>query len=64
MNTIALAKPDKAKMVENMLIQMAQSGQIGGKVGQNQKIYFLKITTVQKRGISIISMSISVPKAL
>ena len=31
-NTIALAKPEKAKMVENMLIQMAQTGQIQGKV--------------------------------
>lgn len=27
-NTIAAAKPDRAKMVENMLIQMAQTGQI------------------------------------
>lgn len=31
-NTIAVAKPDKAKMVESMLIQMAQTGQIQGKV--------------------------------
>ena len=31
-NTIALAKPEKAKMVENMLVQMAQSGQIQSKV--------------------------------
>jgi hypothetical protein len=29
---IALTKPDKAKMVENMLIQMARSGQIQNKV--------------------------------
>ena len=27
-NTIAVAKPEKAQMVESMLIQMAQSGQI------------------------------------
>lgn len=31
-NTISLAKPEKAKMVEGMLIQMAQSGQIQNKV--------------------------------
>ena len=31
-NTIAVAKPEKAQMVESMLIQMAQSGQIQGKV--------------------------------
>jgi len=33
-NTIALAKPEKAKMVESMLIQMAQTGQIQGKVSE------------------------------
>ena len=32
LNTIAIAKPEKAKMVENMLIRMAQTGQIQGKV--------------------------------
>ena len=31
-NTIAVAKPEKAQMVESMLIQMAQTGQIQGKV--------------------------------
>jgi DNA-binding TFAR19-related protein (PDSD5 family) len=31
-NTISLAKPEKAKMVEGTLIQMAQSGQIQNKV--------------------------------
>lgn len=31
-NSIALVKPDKAKSVEMMLIRMAQSGQISGKV--------------------------------
>ena len=32
MNSIALVKPEKAKMLENMLIQMAQRGQLSGKV--------------------------------
>ena len=31
-NSIALVKPDKARMVESMLIQMAQTGQLQGKV--------------------------------
>ena len=31
-NSIALVKPEKAKMLENMLIQMAQRGQLSGKV--------------------------------
>jgi len=34
-NTIGLAKPEKAKMVESMLIQMAQTGQIQGKVTEH-----------------------------
>lgn len=36
LNTIGLAKPEKAKMVESMLIQMAQTGQIQGKLGEEQ----------------------------
>lgn len=36
LNTISLAKPEKAKMVESMLIQMAQSGQIQNKLGEDQ----------------------------
>ncbi|XP_045191744.1 programmed cell death protein 5-like [Mercenaria mercenaria] len=36
LNTIAVAKPEKAKMVESMLIQMAQSGQIQGKLNETQ----------------------------
>jgi len=42
-NTIALAKPEKAKMVESMLIQMAQTGQIQGKVTQQ---FFVATTRV------------------
>jgi len=44
-STIALAKPEKAKMVESMLIQMAQTGQIQGKVTERllQHIYSLWI---------------------
>jgi len=36
LNTIALAKPEKAKMVESMLIQMTQTGQIQSKLGEDQ----------------------------
>lgn len=31
-NSIALVKPERARQVEAMLIQMAQTGQIVGKV--------------------------------
>ena len=31
-----VAKPDKGKQVEAMLCQMAQSGQLGGKLGDDE----------------------------
>ncbi|KAL5021415.1 hypothetical protein ScPMuIL_000570 [Solemya velum] len=36
LNTLAVAKPEKAQMVENMLIQMAQSGQITNRLGEEE----------------------------
>lgn len=36
LNTISIAKPEKAKMIEGMLMQMAQSGQIQNKLGEDQ----------------------------
>ncbi|XP_065828401.1 programmed cell death protein 5-like [Oscarella lobularis] len=36
LNTIAQVKPEKAKQVESMLIQMAQMGQLGGRVDESQ----------------------------
>eukprot|EP00043_Microstomoeca_roanoka_P017932 m.188931 g.188931 ORF g.188931 m.188931 type:complete len:127 (+) comp16734_c3_seq1:380-760(+) len=34
LNSLAVVKPDKAALVESMLIQMAQSGQVHGKVDE------------------------------
>lgn len=34
LNTIKLTKPEKGQQVEAMLCQMAQSGQLGGKLGE------------------------------
>jgi len=36
LNIIALTKPEKARMVESMLIQMAQRGQLQNKLGEEQ----------------------------
>lgn len=33
-NTIRIAKPEKAAMVENLLVNMARRGQIGGQLGE------------------------------
>ncbi|KAL3141399.1 hypothetical protein ABBQ32_004974 [Trebouxia sp. C0010 RCD-2024] len=39
---IALVKPDKAKGVENMVLQMAQRGQLNEKVTENRLIGLLE----------------------
>jgi len=36
LNTLAMTKPDKARMVENMILQTAQRGQLGGKIGEEE----------------------------
>ncbi len=41
-NGIALVKPERAQQVESMLIQMAQTGQITGKVGEGQLVSLLE----------------------
>ena len=33
-----VAKPDKGKQLEAMIIQMAQMGQIGGKLGESDLV--------------------------
>jgi len=36
LNTIKLTKPEKGQQVEAMLCQMAQTGQLGGKMGEKE----------------------------
>ncbi|XP_064398921.1 programmed cell death protein 5-like isoform X2 [Halichondria panicea] len=47
LNSIALVKPERARQVEGMLIQMAQSGQIGGKVSDKQLVELLETISRQ-----------------
>ncbi|XP_075225056.1 programmed cell death 5 [Lycorma delicatula] len=42
LNTLMLGKPEKGHMVENMLLRMAQTGQIMGKLGENELINILQ----------------------
>lgn len=41
-NTLKISKPEKAQMVEGMIIRMAQSGQIPGKLDDEQLIQLLE----------------------
>ncbi|XP_072024867.1 programmed cell death protein 5-like [Amphiura filiformis] len=47
LNSIALVKPEKAKMVENMLCQMATQGQLPGKIGEEQLKSLLEQVSMQ-----------------
>ena len=42
LNTLALTKPEKSQMVENHLVQLARSGQLMGKFGEDQLINLLE----------------------
>ena len=46
-NSIAIVKPERAKQVEAMLIQMAQTGQIMGKIGESQLVAILEKVSSQ-----------------
>lgn len=46
-NTLSLGKPEKGKMVESMLIRMAQTGQIRGKIGESDFIQILESVNSQ-----------------
>lgn len=37
-----IGKPEKGKMVENMLLQMAQTGQLGGRITETELIRILE----------------------
>lgn len=41
-SSIALVKPERAQQVEGMLIQMAQTGQLTGKLGEAELVGLLE----------------------
>ncbi|PRQ77914.1 hypothetical protein AAT19DRAFT_8982 [Rhodotorula toruloides] len=49
---IALVKPERAKSIEQLLMRMAQSGQIRGKVSEDQLIDVLDQVEAMERGQS------------
>merc|ERR1719273_2125355 len=42
LNTLRVAKPEKGQKIEAMLIQMAQTGQLGGRIGEDDLIGLLE----------------------
>jgi programmed cell death protein 5 len=47
LSNVSLVKPDKARQVENYLINAAQTGQLGGKVTEDQLKDILAQVTAQ-----------------
>ncbi|CAH8630812.1 unnamed protein product [Schistosoma bovis] len=54
LNTIAITKPEKAKMVENMLINMAQTGRLGPKLNEEQlKQILLQVSSGTQKSTTV-----------
>ncbi|XP_014095610.1 programmed cell death protein 5 [Bactrocera oleae] len=47
LNTLKISKPDKAQMFENMVIRMAQMGQVRGKLDDAQFVSILESVNAQ-----------------
>ncbi|XP_063613444.1 programmed cell death protein 5-like isoform X1 [Penaeus indicus] len=47
LNTIMVAKPEKGKQVESVIVQMATTGQIGGKLSENDLIGLVERVNAQ-----------------
>lgn len=52
-----LGKPEKGRMVENMLLQMAQRGQIMSKLSENELIGILERVSEQMQSKTTVKVS-------
>lgn len=53
MNTLMIAKPEKARQAEAMLVQMARTGQIGGRMSEDDLVRKVKQTPLKDRNKSM-----------
>ncbi|XP_017877396.1 programmed cell death protein 5 [Ceratina calcarata] len=54
LNTLSLGKPEKGKMVENMILSMAQRGQLPGKLGEKELISLLESINQQTQKETVV----------
>jgi len=52
-----IGKPDKGRMVENMLLQMAHTGQIMGKLDESELINILEKVSEQMQHSTTVKVS-------
>ncbi|XP_011643354.1 programmed cell death protein 5 [Pogonomyrmex barbatus] len=54
LNTLRLGKPEKGKMIEEMLLNMAQRGQLPGKLGEQELINLLESVNQQTQKKTVV----------
>ncbi|KOC63942.1 Programmed cell death protein 5 [Habropoda laboriosa] len=54
LNTLCLGKPEKGKMVEDMILNMAQRGQLSGKLGEKGLISLLESVNQQTQRKTVV----------
>ena len=55
LNRIRLVKPEKARLVEDMLLQMSSQHQLGGQIQDDQIVELLnKVSSQEKKEITIV----------
>ncbi|XP_076247342.1 programmed cell death 5 [Calliopsis andreniformis] len=54
LNTLCLGKPEKGKMVESMILSMAQRGQLPGKLGEKELIDLLESVNKQTQRKTVV----------
>lgn len=59
MNTLRLGKPEKGKMIEEMLINMAQRQQLPGKLGEKELISLLENINQQTQKKTTVKVSMT-----
>lgn len=58
-NTLRLGKPEKGKMIEEMLINMAQRQQLPGKLGEKELISLLENINQQTQKKTTVKVSMT-----
>ena len=57
LSSVALVKPERARMIENQIIQMVQSGRVQGQLGEEMERASYEVTAAQKRPIKFHEVS-------
>lgn len=59
-NTLSLGKPEKGKMIEDMILNMAQRGQLPGKLGEKELISLLESVNQQTQRKTVVKVSCNI----